>query len=66
MSLSELMSSMDLAFYPQVALVIFLLVFAAVTWRVFTRRSREESHACAMIPLDDGLPRRADDPAARR
>lgn len=51
MSLSELMSSMHLAVYPQVALVIFLAVFAAVTWRIFTKRGREECRAMAMLPL---------------
>jgi hypothetical protein len=58
MSLSELMSSMDLAVYPQVALVIFLAVFASVTWRIFTQRGREECRAMAVLPLEE-------DPAGR-
>ena len=58
MSLSELMSSMDLSVYPQVALVLFLAVFVSVTWRIFTRRGREECRAHALLPLDEDPARR--------
>ncbi|MGF1511671.1 MAG: cbb3-type cytochrome oxidase subunit 3 [Myxococcota bacterium] len=51
MRLSELMSSMDLSFYPQVALVIFLAVFIGVVVRLFTRK--EEYERAARLPLED-------------
>ncbi len=53
MRLSDIMSNMDLTVYPQVALVIFLAVFAAVVWRVFHRRTASEFAAHASLPLDE-------------
>jgi cbb3-type cytochrome oxidase subunit 3 len=53
MRLSDIMSGLDLSIYPQVALVIFLVVFAAVMLRLFSRtRAREFAHAAA-LPLED-------------
>ncbi|MEM1022927.1 MAG: cbb3-type cytochrome c oxidase subunit 3 [Myxococcota bacterium] len=53
MRLSELMSNMDLAFYPQVALVIFLLIFAVVCVRVFSRKRSKEYERASRLPLED-------------
>ncbi len=59
MRLSDIMGRLDLSFYPQVALVIFLVVFAAVMLRVFSRsRSHEFNHA-ASLPLEEDSPRAA-------
>ncbi|MEO1230648.1 MAG: cbb3-type cytochrome c oxidase subunit 3 [Myxococcota bacterium] len=53
MSLSKLMSSMDLSLYPQIALVIFLAVFAGVLVRLFSRKHAEEYEKASRLPLDD-------------
>jgi len=53
MRLSELMSNMDLAFYPQVALVIFLLVFAGVIVTVCSKAKTKDFEEAARLPLDD-------------
>jgi len=50
--MSALMSSLKLAFFPTVAMLIFLAVFIAVLWRVFrTPASQASRHAS--IPLED-------------
>lgn len=67
MSMSDLMSRLgggagghDLAFYPQVAMVIFLIVFFAVSMRVWRKgrgtggTHRGEYTRAASLPLDDG------------
>jgi cbb3-type cytochrome oxidase subunit 3 len=55
MRLSEIMSGVDLSFWPQAALVIFLIAFAAVMVRLFGRSTREEMDAAARIPLEDSV-----------
>lgn len=54
MRLSDIMSAMDLSVYPQVALVIFLGVFAAVAFRTFARGRKNELEKLAMLPLEGG------------
>ena len=51
MRLSDIVSHLDLAAYPQAALVLFLTVFACVAWRVFRAPGAEMSHF-ARIPLE--------------
>ncbi|MBL8963861.1 MAG: hypothetical protein KF787_11245 [Phycisphaeraceae bacterium] len=53
MSLSDIMGNLDLSVYPQVALVIFVAVFASVLRRTALGWSRE-SEACGLLPLEDG------------
>ena len=55
MSLTDLMSHSDLSIYPQFALLIFLMVFAAMTWRLFHRRTAAEYVEAAYLPLEDGV-----------
>lgn len=55
MRLSDIMSAMELSVYPQVALVIFLGVFAAVVLRTFARGRKNELEKLAMLPLEDGM-----------
>lgn len=56
MKLSDVMSAMGLATYAEVALVIFLLVFAAVAVDVL--RGGRPKEALARLPLaDDESPR---------
>jgi len=52
MSLSEIISNMDLTVWAEVAMVIFMLVFFAVVYRVCQRPS-EEMERFNHIPLDD-------------
>jgi len=57
MSLTDIMSHSDLSLYPQIALVIFLAVFASLTLRMFLSRRRGAADArAATLPLDDGTP----------
>lgn len=53
MRLSELMSHMDMTFWPQVALVIFMGIFIGVLFRVFSRSRSEEYRRAAQIPLSE-------------
>ena len=53
MSLTDLMSGMSLSTYPQVALVIFLIVFASVVARTYSRRRPAHFDRLAAMPLDD-------------
>lgn len=53
MRLSEIMGRLDLAFWPQAALVIFLGVFASVVWRLYTKTTREECERAGRMPLED-------------
>lgn len=54
MSLTDIMSHSDLSTYPQVALIIFLAVFASMTARIFLSRHRRDVYArAASLPLDD-------------
>lgn len=51
--MSALMSSMKLAIFPIVALVLFLLAFAMVVIRVYSKKERPEMDRAANIPIDD-------------
>ncbi|MBX3384976.1 MAG: cbb3-type cytochrome c oxidase subunit 3 [Phycisphaeraceae bacterium] len=54
--MSELMSAMQLTTFPIVALVLFLLAFAAVLARIFRAGSRAEMDRHATLPLDEPIP----------
>lgn len=53
MSKSDMMSAMDLSMFPQIALVIFLVVFAGVLVRVFSRARTKEYEEASRLPLED-------------
>lgn len=53
MRLSDIMSRLELSFYPQVALVIFLVVFASVMIRTFSRSRAGAFDHAASLPLED-------------
>lgn len=59
MKLSDIMSHMGLAFYPTVALVLFLSVFVIIAWRTLRTR-REQVDRWSNLPLgeDDTAPAR--------
>ncbi|MFO0838486.1 MAG: CcoQ/FixQ family Cbb3-type cytochrome c oxidase assembly chaperone [Phycisphaerae bacterium] len=52
MSMTDIMSHMKLSAFPQIALPIFLVAFAAICIYAFTRSRREIDHA-ARLPIDD-------------
>ena len=58
MKLTDIMSYADLSTFPQVGLVIFLVVFATVAWRVLrpAAATREALERAARLPLDDTRP----------
>ena len=53
MRMSDIVSNMNLATFPQVALVIFLGVFIAVSWRVLRNRHSKDYAEAAQLPLED-------------
>lgn len=53
MKLSDVMSHMDLATYPEVALVIFLVVFAALGYRLYRPSRRSALESAGRLPIDD-------------
>jgi hypothetical protein len=54
MRLSDVMSALQLSVYPEIALVIFLVVFVGVCLSLFGKNERFERPAA--LPLDDGDP----------
>jgi cbb3-type cytochrome oxidase subunit 3 len=52
MRLSDIVGHMDLAVWPKMALVLFLAVFVAVTWRAL-RTSKAEMDRAASLPIND-------------
>jgi cbb3-type cytochrome oxidase subunit 3 len=52
MSMSKIMSFLELSVYPSIALVFFLAAFIAVIWRVMTT-TKQEINDAANIVLDD-------------
>lgn len=52
MRLSDLMSRLDLAVWPQMALVLFVGVFVLIAWRA-ARTPGGELKAYAALPLED-------------
>lgn len=64
MSLTTLMSGANLDVYAQVALVVFLIAFALIVWRIYSPRYKAIHEKAKMMPLDDEhpqIPRTPDD-----
>lgn len=53
MKLSDIMSYAQLSAYTEVALVLFLGVFIAITVRTFLPSRRQELEAASRLPLED-------------
>ena len=49
--LTKYISSLDLSFYPQIGMVIFVAVFIALMWKVWRRPSAQVRNWSA-IPFD--------------
>jgi cbb3-type cytochrome oxidase subunit 3 len=52
MRLSDIMSALHLSTYAEVALVLFLVAFAAITLHVFRRQNAGEWELARHLPLD--------------
>jgi hypothetical protein len=59
MRLSDIMSNMGLALYPQLALILFLVAFALIALRVLVFSSAKDMNRAAHIPLSNDEGRRA-------
>lgn len=55
MKLSDIMSYAQLSIYTEVALVLFLGVFIAITIRTFMPSRNKELEAAARLPLEDDV-----------
>lgn len=53
MSLTDLVSGLDIAVLPQAALVLFVAAFAAILISLFRKGSTQAHHDAARIPLED-------------
>lgn len=56
MKLSDIMGNAGLSMYAQIALIMFLAVFIAVTIRTWAPSRKREMDEAAMLPLNDELP----------
>jgi hypothetical protein len=66
MRLSELVSRMSPTTFTEIALVMFLAVFALMASRAYSRKARAEHGAYAALPLcDDAVAAAAPDRGAR-
>jgi cbb3-type cytochrome oxidase subunit 3 len=54
MKLSDVVGHSGLTIFAEIALVLFLLVFAALVWRIFSPRRRAALEAAGRMALDDG------------
>jgi hypothetical protein len=52
MKLSDIMSSMQLSGYAEVAMLLFMGAFVAVSISLLRNRDREEWERCRHLPLD--------------
>lgn len=53
MKLSDVMAAAGLELYAEVALVLFVAVFATVLFRTFNKARRAELDAAGALPLTD-------------
>lgn len=57
MRLSDIMSSMQLSSYAEVALLLFLGAFVAIAFSIFPSRHTDAWERCRHMPLDGDEPR---------
>jgi cbb3-type cytochrome oxidase subunit 3 len=55
-SLTDIMSGAGLSRYAEVGLVLFMLAFLLIIWRVFRPSKKTEYDRDARMPLDDEHP----------
>lgn len=56
MRLTDIMSNMDLAVWPKMGLIIFLIAFAAIVIRVMTSKASHNRHMSSLPLGDDQFP----------
>jgi len=56
MRLSDIVSGAGLSFYAEVALVLFLLVFVVVMWRLWRPSRRADLEAQRLLPFEPDMP----------
>jgi cbb3-type cytochrome oxidase subunit 3 len=56
MSLTDIMSGAGLSSWAEVALVIFVVAFAAIVWRTFLPSRKRGYDEAARLPLEDDTP----------
>jgi cbb3-type cytochrome oxidase subunit 3 len=54
MKISDYVSSLDIATFPEIGMVIFFAVFCAVVWRTYGRGGKRRLEGHGSIALDDG------------
>lgn len=65
MKLSDVVSHSGLAFYAEIALILFFVVFVAVVLRTWRPSERDELEAQRMLPLEPETPAESREGAAR-
>lgn len=53
MRLSDIMAEMDLTIWPEIAIVIFLVAFAAIAVRTFGKKNQRAIEEASKLPLED-------------
>jgi hypothetical protein len=53
MSLTDLMSSAGLTFWPIAGLVLFILAFLMIGVRTFSKSSKRDQSEAALLPLEE-------------
>jgi cbb3-type cytochrome oxidase subunit 3 len=59
MRFSDIIASLNISTYPQVALVIFLSVFVLISLRLLRREATAEANQAGNLPLEDAPLRHA-------
>jgi cbb3-type cytochrome oxidase subunit 3 len=54
MRLSDIMSNAGLSGYAEIALLLFMIAFAAIAIRIFLPSRKREFDRAGRLPLDDG------------
>ena len=57
MRLSDIMSHSGLSGYAIVAMVLFIIAFGGIVWKVFQGSRHEEYEHARRLPLEDGTPK---------
>ncbi|HEX7122020.1 MAG TPA: cbb3-type cytochrome c oxidase subunit 3 [Gemmatimonadaceae bacterium] len=53
MSLTEIMSSAGLSRYAEIALVLFVVAFVLIVWRIYLPSRKRSLEQAARLPLED-------------
>jgi cbb3-type cytochrome oxidase subunit 3 len=54
--LTDVMGHAGLAGYAIVAMILFMLAFGGIVWRIFRRSRRDEYERAGRLPLEDDAP----------